>query len=732
MLTARKLIVLLFVGCLLFGLPLTGCGDDDDDNDNNDASPDDDTLADDDTIDDDDDIVDDDNDDQTDDDTAPLNVLTLQADDFSLNIHLQPFGLQMIDAEKNVVTETYKYGTGNSLVYNRNGNSVAPVEFGYYEEIENGYALYYRTDEGDTGKVNVTMLTDHTVKVTFGVDHPDGFLWVAQNMQLFDEEAIYGLVERIHWFYTWSEGTPLPIGSLNRRGQFHLMYVSGTIGMYTPFYHSSRGYGMYTDTTFIGICDLGVLKRDRLHCSWNTAAGRDPMLTYYLFYGPSHDTILDEYTQITGRPFIPPKWAFKHWRWRDDHYIGIGLLDGNEVNFQVAEDVNKYDELDIPIGNYWVDRPYTPGEQGFAEFSWDPERFPNIDDMLQSLYNRGYHFMVWGAPWAIGWDEGQNGYEADLYDYYAPNQQKHIDYTNPDAYEWWKNKVRDFVLDYDIHGWKLDRGDEDQPSLWWDVYWDGTSGIEMRNKYPLLYHQCYFDAMNEAWDGDFVMFLRAGWAGTQQYGVPWGGDTHAAVGDSHETSTDLGLRSAILSQLHMAFMGFPLWTSDTGGYYEFRNREVFARWLEFSAFSPIMEIGGTGNHAPWDMPTEPNYDEEMIDIYRDYTQLHHDLIDYIYDYAELAGLDGRAVIRPLVFDHPDDPTVRDMWDEYYFGEDILVAPIWRVGQRQRDVYIPAGEFVPYWDPETTLTGPIWITASAELDEIPFYIRKGTEVLGRVW
>ena len=84
--------------------------------------------------------------------------------------------------------------------------------------------------------------------------------------------------------------------------------------------------------------------------------------------------------------------------------------------------------------------------------------------------------------------------------------------------------------------------------------------------------------------------------------------------------TDLGLRSAIISQQRAAFLGFPIWGSDTGGYYEFKDREVFARWLEFSAFSGIMEIGGHGTHAPWDMPTEPDYDQEMIDIYRRYTR----------------------------------------------------------------------------------------------------------------
>jgi len=338
-----------------------------------------------------------------------------------------------------------------------------------------------------------------------------------------------------------------------------------------------------------------------------------------------------------------------------------------------------------------------------------------------------------GAPWAIGNEPGQNGEQADLYGYHAPGSDNHIDFTNPDAYQWWKEKIVEFATAYGVHGWKLDRGDEDQPSLAWQIYDDGRNGLEMRNAYPLLYHQCYFEAMKEAWDGDFVNILRTAWAGSQSYGVLWGGDTRGAVYGPFggQYPTDMGLRSAILSQLHAAFMGFPIWGSDTGGYHEFRNRDTFARWIEFSAFSPIMEIGGIGKHAPWDMPVDPAYDEEMIDIYRTYTQLHHDLSSYIYDYALLAGEDGRAWSADGLC-ASGGPNVRDIWDQYYLGDDILVAPVWKLDQRERQVYIPSGQFVSYWEPDFIITGPQTITVETPLDVIPFLfirVRKCLVVSG---
>ncbi|MCZ7582399.1 MAG: hypothetical protein M5R36_03180 [Deltaproteobacteria bacterium] len=561
------------------------------------------------------------------------------------------------------------------------------------------------------------------------LDDTGGFLWPGQHVQLFEDEAIYGLIERINSLPGESESNPKEVGSINRRGQILDIVVQGTIGLYTTFYHSSRGYGLWVDTTFYGLHDVGALVNDRLRFVFNTAAGYDPALTYYIAYGPTHDEILDLYTEQTGRPYVPPKWAFKHWRWRDEHAPVAGDLDGHSINGEVAEDVLMYEDLAFPIGNYMIDRPYTPGAQGFAEFSWDPVRFPNASDMIDSLVSRGYHLIVWGAPWAIGDLPGQNGWEADQFGYHAPGSDDHIDFTNPDAYDWWKNKLYNWVTENGIHGWKLDRGDETQPSFWWNIYHDGRTGAEVRNDYPLLYQRCYFEAMQEAWGDDFVNKFRAGWNGSQQYGVVWAGDTRGHVSGQ---PTDLGLRSAMIEVLNAAFMGFPIWMSDTGGYQEFRDREVFARWLEFSAFTPFMEIGGQGAHAPWDMPTDPSYDTEMIEIYKTYTELHHELVDYLYDLAMTAGESGRAIARALVFDHPDDPAVREMWDEYMLGPDILVAPVWEIGRRERDVYIPDGQFADYWDPDTTITGPATVTADAPLDRIPLYIRKGADLFGRTW
>jgi alpha-glucosidase (family GH31 glycosyl hydrolase) len=135
-----------------------------------------------------------------------------------------------------------------------------------------------------------------------------------------------------------------------------------------------------------------------------------------------------------------------------------------------------------------------------------------------------------------------------------------------------------------------------------------------------------------------------------------------------------------------------------------------------------MEIGGQGKHAPWDMPTDPRYDEEMIDIYRRYTRIRAALNGYIVSAARDAAAVGLPLARPLVFLDRQDEALRDLWDQYLFGPDLMVAPVWRSGARSRDVYFPAGRWRSLWDDAELYEGPATITVSAPLDVIPVYIR----------
>ncbi|MDP8255084.1 MAG: glycoside hydrolase family 31 protein, partial [Candidatus Alcyoniella australis] len=521
--------------------------------------------------DDDDAAVDDDDDDQADEGT-----LLLQTDQARLLIELEPLGIELQSPSGERIAASRGFGQWCSLGYKRLGAEHFPDMLLGFEVDDNGRsaALYYRTSEGSNMALQIEFTTERTVHVSAQLDDLSGWLTAGHAMALEPDEAIYGLSERICWDPVNSEDLPQEIGGLNRRGQNWPMVILPTLGIYAPFYHSSAGYGLYVNTTFPGEFDVG--RRDPEGVWFEFFSGeRNPLLDYYLFYGPTHDQILNEYTALTGRPFLPPKWAFLHWRWRDDHYIGQAELDGVMVNYQLAEDLLMYEQLDIPAGNYWVDRPWSPGEAGYSQFAWDLVRFPNPDSMMQSLFERGYHFALWAGPWAVGDQPGQMGWVAQHNGYLVKEGNPHLDFTNPEAVQWLSDEIVQWVTSQGIQGWKLDRGEEDQPSMPWDYYYDGRSGFEVRNVYPLLYQKTFHDAMQQAWGDDFVNIIRSSWAGSQQYGIPWGGDTRAVTTEG--ASTDLGLRSAIISLLQSSFLGFPVWGSDTGGYHHFIDREVFAR-----------------------------------------------------------------------------------------------------------------------------------------------------------
>lgn len=555
-------------------------------------------------------------------------------------------------------------------------------------------------------EAELERLDEHTVRLT-------SLNSTRLVIKLEPDEAIYGLTERVVDSAWESEIWPSEVGGLNLRGEIIHMWVSPTFEVYSPFYLSSRGYGMLVEGTWPGVYDIGKTKTDELRVDWEPDPDRE--FSAVFFYGPSLPAVLERYTAYSGRPLLPPKWVFEHWRYRDEYQKGKFIeLDGITMNADVVEDVTMYEKLGIPAGVIILDRPWAEGTYGYGNFNWDEERFPNPEEMLESLQRRGWQVIVWGAPWTLG----EFGQEAKRQGYLVPGSDRCIDYTNPQAVEWHMAKIEDFMRRWGVAGWKLDRGAEHTPSRRSDQWFDGRSGFEVHNDYPSLTVKTYYDASRQAQGDNFVLLSRFSYGKDKQWAIFWGGDAAGSTITGMGPGTDLGLRNSIVSLLRTASMGYPVWGSDTGGYYHFKDREVYARWLEFSSMSPLMNI----LYEPWNMPTEPAYDEEMIAIYHKYVTLHHAMADYTYELAVRAHETGHPIAYPLVFDYPDDPKVRDMWDEYMFGPRYLVAPIWRIGQTEREVYLPQGQWADYWDKAHIWEGPVTITYSAPLDILPLFVK----------
>ncbi len=608
--------------------------------------------------------------------------------------------------------------------------------------LEDGRALSLRveTDAG-AGELRLRWRTPRALDVELlppaaeasVVSGAGAITHFADAWRLAPGEAVYGFTERAADSPAFFGGPPLgevvprEVGTLDRRGETIEMFVRPTEALYAPFYVSSAGYGLYLATSAPGSYDVGDSEPDRLRLRFEAVGPvAERAFRFSLFVGPPA-AVLDEYTRLTGRPFVPPQWALRHWRWRDELAPGAPVpLDGAGVNAQVAEDLAMYERFGIPAGVYLFDRPWSEGAFGFENFRWDEARLPNASAMLAALARRGWKLALFSAAFAVG----ENLEIARANGFLAPGSDLVLDLTNPAARAWWKREHVAFAKKYDIAAIKLDRGEERIPSRAQDRWFDGRDGRELHNEYPVLQLALYAETLREARGEDFLVLARAGFAGAQQFGAAWGGDMTGSHFLGFGPGTDLGLRSAILGLQRAAFLGWPFWGSDTGGYYEFKSRDVFARWLEFSAFCPIMEIGGGGAHAPWAMPGEPHFDPELIEVYRSMVQLHHALIPYVSRHARAASETGLPIARPLVFEWPNDPSARAAWDEYLYGDDLLVAPVWREGARERSVWLPPGVWEDFWDASRRFEGPATLTLPAPLGRIPVLVRAGANVPGR--
>ncbi|KAA0234307.1 MAG: glycoside hydrolase family 31 protein [Actinobacteria bacterium] len=669
-------------------------------------------------------------------------VLTIHTGAMALSVSDDPFTISASPAGGG--EEFFAEAGGLYLV--RDGRRVAVSEATGHEAAEDSVSFAVSFDDGSTGLVE---LRDggrpDSVAVAIRPDDTTGVSAWGESLASPDDELIYGLTERTVDDISASEYFPREVGSLDRKGETVEMWIRPTMSGYAPFHQSSKGYGLLVDGFMPGRYDVGATDPNvvELEFEWDPDSGT---AGYHLFYGPAHSTILQAYYDLTGRPPVPPDHVFEHWRGYDEHPVGEPVeVDGVDINAEVADDLAHYEEYGIPAGLYHFDRPWTVGELGFEELVFDPERYPNAAEMLAILAARGWHMHVWVAPWAMG----SKGDEAAELGYLAPGSDREsasilqgvsVDLTNPDAVEWYKQDFLEFLDGPEgsyVDGFMMDRGDEpDVSSEPDDIWFDGRNGHQIHNWYPVEFDRVFREIIDEARPEDGYLLARAGYTGSQAYVMRWGGDTHGRDGlaipeaeptEAQSPSTDLGLRSVLISMQRAAFMGTPYWGHDIGGYNGWLDREVYGRWIEVGFASPIMRFHGPDN-TPWNVAPDGGFDQELLDIYKGYVLLRHDMNGYLAATAEQASEDGIPMVRPLVFAWPAEAGASNRWDEWMLGDDLLVAPVWQSGARERTVWIPPGEWVDFWDHDEVVSGPTEITVDAPLGKLPMWVTPGSGLL----
>ena len=534
------------------------------------------------------------------------------------------------------------------------------------------------------------------------------------------DEYFTGLMERVVDGPQQASWAPGITAGMDLRGQKVDMIVKPTTSVYAPFYLSSRGYGLFVKGTWPGTFDFAATEPKRVMIAFE-----GPTLDVKVYTAPTPVAIVRAHSMENGPPVLPPKWTYRPWRWRDQHTHRPAYYDGTPVtgpfNSEIMEDVLMMQAFGIPNAVYWVDRPYGPGRLGYDDFEIDPARQPNFGEMVKWLNGRNQQMMLWIAPFF----QGQMEKEALARGYNLPGQPPQpnnyplADLTNPKAKAYWQEGFSK-LLKLGVAGFKLDRGEENIPETGPTKVFDGRTLREQRNDYVVMYVRAAYEAAKKIRGNDFFVMPRGAYTGSGKYGIFWGGD----IGGTQE-----GLRASIIAVQRSAVMGYPNWGSDTGGYnQQLMEQEVYARWLGFSAFTPIMEVGPTRNVAFWNLPREPSYDAEVIAIWRLYARLHDRLADYTYRAAQEATSTGLPIVRPLFLVEPSAKDAWTNWWTYQYGPDILVSPLWQKQKRTQEVYLPAGSrWRDAWRPAAVYPGGQSVMVDAPLHQIPIFIRVGSQV-----
>jgi alpha-D-xyloside xylohydrolase len=479
-------------------------------------------------------------------------------------------------------------------------------------------------------------------------------------------------------------------------------FSNATPGSYKhiPFFMSTRGYGFFINSSNAIDVRVGELEHTALSVTVDDATFFDA----YLIYGPTLREILPRYTAVTGQPAVPPKWSFGLWMGRISY----------DRQRQVETIAQELREHRIPCDVIHIDTNWF-AEDWQCDLRFGAEKFPDPADMMAKLREQGYRVSLWQWPNTIVttslFTEGRiKGYLAKRpngHPYTFPgfeNEAGYIDYSNPEAVEWVKEKFRD-LFRLGVAAIKVDFGEGASPH----AEHHAVPSEAIHNLYPLLYNKAVFEVTEEFWGaGQGVIWARSAWAGSQRYPVHWSGDGIARYED---------LACVLRAALSFGMSGFPFYSHDIGGFTGNATGDLYARWAQFGLFSSHARAHGVPPREPW------AYGGEAESVFRQYTELRYRLMPYIYSEAVKCGRTSLPMLRALVLAFQDDPTAALIEDQYLFGESLMIAPILTEEGRRR-IYLPPGEWVDFWSKEK-LTGPAWLQVDVPLEILPIYVRCGS-------
>ena len=533
---------------------------------------------------------------------------------------------------------------------------------------------------------------------------------LTMRFEAYDGERIYGLGQYQEQMLN-KKGATLELAHRNSQTS-------------VPFMLSNRGYGFLWNNPAVGSVTFGTNRTE-----W--VARSTKKLDYFITAGETPAQIEEQYANAVGKVPMMPEYGMGFWQCKLRYRNQEELL-------RVARE---YKRLNIPLDVIVIDFFHWT-KQG--DFKFEPRDWPDPAAMVAELKEMGTELMVSVWPtidvhsenhevmqdrgYLISADRGLNVNMTWM------GETVFFDATNPDAGKFVWQICKKNYYDKGIKLFWLDEAEPEYGPYDFDNYryFQGPA-LQCSNIYPVKYAKAYFDGMTAAGQQNILNLVRAAWAGSQQYGVlVWSGDV---------ASTFRTLREQIQIGQNMGLAGIPWWTTDIGGFLggfgkDKNFQELLLRWFAFGVFSPVFRLHGERmphidtdhiiNEDPQMMSGSDNeiwsFGEDNFEIMKKFIFMRERLRPYIKSCMEEAHLKGTPVMRTMFYEFPDDPRCWEFETQYMFGPDIIVAPVYELGKRNREVYLPKGQ---NW--KNARTGELYegnqvVCVKAPLDEIPLFVR----------
>ncbi|TVX89391.1 TIM-barrel domain-containing protein [Paenibacillus agilis] len=616
------------------------------------------------------------------------------------------------------------------------------VFYGNKPDWRTSAAMINRQEDGTlSAKQLKHSVTETTVLVTYGeltmnIDRQNGTFDVMQNgrklfamrslirhaehqgdftaqLTMESEDRLYGLGEKT--------------GFLDKRGERYTMWNTDVYAPHVPemeeLYQSipmmavlrqGQAYGLFLDNPGRTVFDM------RVHEDAFMIQTRTGDMDMYVYAGPDLKEVIRQYTEMTGRMPLPPKWSLGY------HQSRYSYMNREEV-MNLAR---SFREKQIPCDVIHLDIHYMTG---YRVFTFDEERYPDPAGMMAELKEMGFHIVPIVDPGVkrdAKYPAYMEGIDNNYFCKYAegqlyigkvwPEESAFPDFTEERVRDWWGEK-QSFYTDLGIEGiWN----DMNEPAIFNETKTMDTEIVhgndgnrkthgEVHNLYGMNMSQATFEGLKKELKGNRPFVLtRAGYSGIQRYAAVWTGDNRSFW--EH-------MSMAMPMVLNLGMSGVPFSGPDIGGFAHHTSGELLTRWTQMGVFFPFAR-----NHSAIDMVRqEPwSFGDKYENIQREYISLRYRWMPYLYHWFHEASQTGLPIMRPLVLEYPNDPETFNLCDQFLVGDSVLVAPIYRPSTEWRSVYLPAGEWYDEWTRER-LEGGCHIHAHAPIETMPLYVRAGS-------